>query len=179
MARLPYTPSDIAEPAALVTEMRARRGGKLLEVEHMMLHSPALAAAWSGFFGSIKINTELSPRLRELVACVVGSANGAAYQYKQHGAAFLAAGGTQAQLMALGQPDAAVHDAGRFDQTERAVLQMALEMTRNIKVSDATFAAALAALASHQAMVELVGVVAGYNLVSRFLVALEIGVESP
>lgn len=179
MARLPYTPPDIAEPAALVTEMRARRGGKLLEVEHMMLHSPALATAWTGFFGAIKSNTHLSPRLRELVACAVGSANGADYQYKQHGAAFLAAGGTEAQLMALSDPDVAAHDAVRFDQAERAVLQISLEMTRNIKVGDATFAAALAALASsRQVMVELVGVIAGYNLVSRFLVALEIGAES-
>ena len=48
-------------------------------------------------------------------------------------------------------------------------------MTREIKVRDTTFASALSALGSDQVMVELVGVIAGYNLVSRFLVALEIG----
>jgi alkylhydroperoxidase family enzyme len=175
MARLPYTSPDIAEPAALVAELRARRGGKLLDVERMMLHSPALAIAWNGFFGGIKNNMQLSPKLRELVACAVGSANGADYQYQQHAAAFLSAGGSAAQLKVLHNPDIAVRDTYHFDQTERAVLQMSLEMTRNIKVGDATFAATLTALDDHQAMVELVGVIAGYNLVSRFLVALDIG----
>lgn len=175
MPRIPYTPDDISEPAALVTEMRARRGGKLLEVERMMLHSPQLATAWSGFFTGIKTNTKLSPKLRELVACTVGSVNGAAYQFTQHGAAFLTAGGTTDQLEALKNPDDAASDGARFDQIERAVLKISLEMTRNIKVSDATFDEALSAMTSHQAMVELVGVIAGYNLVSRFLVALQVG----
>lgn len=174
MARLPYTAPDIAEPAPLIAELLARRGGKLLDVDRMVLHSPALAAAWNGFFGSIKNNMLLSPKLRELVACAVGSTNGADYQYQQHAGAFLSAGGGAAQLLALLDLDTAARDTDHFDQAERAVLQMSLEMTRNIKVSDATFAAALTALGSHQAMVELVGVIAGYNLVSRFLVALEI-----
>jgi alkylhydroperoxidase family enzyme len=177
MARLPYTPEDIAVPAALVAELRAKRGGTLLDVERMMLHSPTLATAWNGFFGTIKTGMQLSPRLRELVACAVGAINGAPYLYRQHAAAFLAAGGTSGQLQALALPDAAARDERRFDLAERSVLQMSLEMSRNIKVSDATFAQALAALGCQQTMVELVGVIAGYNLVSRFLVALEIGAE--
>jgi alkylhydroperoxidase family enzyme len=47
-------------------------------------------------------------------------------------------------------------------------------MTRHVAVADATFEAALAALGP-RAVVELVGVIATYNMVSRFLVAL--GVE--
>jgi len=175
MARLPYTPADICQPAELVAAMRARRGGALLEVERMMLHSPALAAAWSGFFSHIKSDTQISTRLRELVACTVGIANGAAYQLEQHGPVFLAAGGTPAQLAALRDPDRAAMDAQHFDETERAVISIALEMTRNVKISDETFERARAALETRPALVELIGVVAAYNLVSRFLVALEIG----
>jgi alkylhydroperoxidase family enzyme len=175
MARLPYTPANISEPAELVAAMRARRGGALLEVERMMLHSPALAAAWSGFFSHIKSNTQISARLRELVACTVGIANGAAYQLAQHGPIFIAAGGSQAQLAALADPDSAAMDSLLFDETERAVISLALEMTRTVKISDETFARARDALMTQPAIVELIGVVAAYNLVSRFLVALEIG----
>lgn len=175
MARIPYTPSDISEPSELVSAIRARRGGPLLEVERMMLHSPALAAAWSGFFSNIKTNTQVSPRLRELVACTVGIANGAAYQLEQHGPPFLAAGGSPAQLTALADPDSAAKDELRFDETERAVITIALEMTRTVRISDATFERARAALGTQPALVELIGIVAAYNLVSRFLVALEIG----
>jgi alkylhydroperoxidase family enzyme len=51
-------------------------------------------------------------------------------------------------------------------------------MTRNVKVSDEVFAAARSGLGSEQALVEAVGVAAGYNLVSRFLVALGVGEDT-
>jgi alkylhydroperoxidase family enzyme len=47
-------------------------------------------------------------------------------------------------------------------------------MTRSVKVSDATFAEARARLGGERQMIELVGVIATYNMVSRFLVALEV-----
>ena len=49
-------------------------------------------------------------------------------------------------------------------------------MTRTVKVTDATFDAVRARL-SDQHCVELVGVIATYNMVSRFLVALGIEPE--
>lgn len=175
MVRLSYIPQDTVEPAELVRKLRLRPGGQLLDVERMMLHSPALTQAWNGFFGGIKSGMALTARLRELIACAVGSINGATYQYQQHAAAFLAAGGNLAQHQALVQPDLAASNSILFDATEQAALQMALEMTREIRVSDLTFIRARNELGSDQAMVELVGVIAGYNLVSRFLIALEIG----
>ncbi len=178
MPRLPYTPEDIAAPSEFVSYLRDKRGGKLLDVDRMLLHSPALAAAWDGFFGGIKMSGMLlSARLRELVACSVGSLNGARYQFEQHGAAFLAAGGTAEQLLALEDPIKAVDDAVLFDDIDRAVLRLSTEMTRAIHVADPTFAAVQAALGSEQAVVEVVGVIAGYNLVSRFLVALGVGAD--
>ena len=174
MARLPLVPDDIAQPADLVATFRARHNGALLDVERMMLHSPALASAWNGFFGGIKSGMLLSPRHRELIACAVGALNAAQYQFEQHAAPFLAGGGTQAQLDALQVPAAAANNDTLFDHLDRAVLRVTIEMTRDVRVSDATFSAAREAAGSDQAMVELVGVVAGYNLVSRFLVALEV-----
>jgi alkylhydroperoxidase family enzyme len=48
-------------------------------------------------------------------------------------------------------------------------------MTRNVQVSEAAFTAVKVALPDEQQVVELVGVIATYNMVTRFLVAL--GVE--
>jgi alkylhydroperoxidase family enzyme len=45
-------------------------------------------------------------------------------------------------------------------------------------LSNACFGRAQQALASTQALVELVGVVAAYNMVSRFLEALQVAPES-
>jgi len=61
-----------------------------------------------------------------------------------------------------------------FDAAEAAVLRLAIEMTRQVVVSDETFVAAREVLADERQMVELVGAVAAYNMVSRFLVALDV-----
>ena len=47
-------------------------------------------------------------------------------------------------------------------------------MTRQVKVSDATFARARAVLGSDQKMFELVGVIAAYNMVARILVTMQL-----
>ena len=172
--RIPYRPADIAEPADLVAAIRARRGGTLLHLDRMLLHSAALARAWNAFLGAIRGDLGVPARLRELVICAVAAANGAEYELHHHAPLFLRAGGTEAQLAALRRGIDA--GGGPFDETERAVLRLTLEMTQEVSVRDATFAA-VRDLLGEQVTVELVGVVAAYNMVSRFLVALEIAPE--
>src|SRR5690606_10326538 len=45
--RIPYQPADLAEPAEVVDAIRQRRGGELLELDRMLLHSAPLAARWN------------------------------------------------------------------------------------------------------------------------------------
>lgn len=174
MPRIPYQPSDLAEPKAIVDAMRERRGGALLNLDRMLLHSPALARGWNAFLNDVRNNLELRPRLRELAMCQVALLNGAHYEFHHHAPEFLKAGGTQLQLDALRDPASA---SAAFDAGERAIIALIRAITVDVKVSDAVFDAARTALKSDQLTVELVGVVATYNMVSRFLVALNIGQE--
>jgi alkylhydroperoxidase family enzyme len=175
MPRIPYQPLDLAEPRAIVEAIRQRRGGILLNLDRMLLHSPAFASGWNAFLREVRNGLQLSPKLRELAMCVVAVINGAEYEFHHHAPVFIEAGGTPAQVQALREPDRAALDTMLFDETERAAIQLTLEMTRTVKVEDATFARVRAALESDQLTTELVGVIAAYNMVSRFLVAL--GVE--
>jgi alkylhydroperoxidase family enzyme len=55
-------------------------------------------------------------------------------------------------------------------------------MTREIRVAPAVLAAARASLPDERELVELIGVIASYNMVSRFLVATGVtmaGEETP
>lgn len=174
MARIPYLPADLREPADLVAAIRARRGGRLLNLDRMLLYSPPLAAGWNAHLRAVRTQLELDPKLRELAICAVAALNGADYEFVHHAPEFLAAGGSERQLQALRAPDRALADAELFDAAQRAALALTVEMTRDVAVADATFEAALAALGP-RAVVELAGVIATYNMVSRFLVAL--GVE--
>src|SRR3954463_7336062 len=101
MSFIPHRPHDIDEPRDVVDAIRHRRGGKLLNLDRMLLHSPPLAAGWNSFIGAVRSQLEVSPKLRELAICVVAVLNGADYEYRQHAPHFLKGGGTAAQLDAM------------------------------------------------------------------------------
>lgn len=178
MSRVPYVSGERTDnEPELVARIRARRGGTLLNLDRMLLNSPAFAQGWNAHLGGVRRELSLDSRLRELAVCAVAVLNAADYELEQHTPEFLRAGGTAAQVEALGQLAQGVADSAVFDAVERAVLQLTLEMTRDVKVSDATFERIQWALNDTQQIVELVGVVATYNMVSRFLVALQVDTE--
>lgn len=180
MPRIPYQPADLAEPADIVDAIRTRRGGTLLNLDRMLLQSPSLAKGWNAFLGEVRTGLSVSPKLRELAMCVVAVINGAEYEFMHHAPEFIKAGGNAQQVEALKTDDLEhlseeVLKERLFDAAELATIALTFEMTAHVQVSDETFAAVRAALPDHRQVVELVGVIAAYNMVSRFLVAL--GVE--
>jgi alkylhydroperoxidase family enzyme len=177
MRVIPYLPADIDEPHELVAAIRARRGGTLLNLDRMLLHSPPLAAGWNLFLRAVRTELSVSPRLRELAICAVALLNRAEYEFIHHGPLFVAAGGSEAQLDALRRIDDAGAASPAFDAAERAILTLAIEMTRSVAPGPDTLAAARAALADDRQVVEIVGVIATYNMVSRVLVALDVEPE--
>ena len=86
------------------------------------------------------------------------------------------AGGTAEQLTALADVSTARLNANLFDESERATLTLTYEMTRSVTVSKETLGRVRALMPDRQ-VVELVGTIASYNMVSRFLVALGIQLE--
>ena len=166
--------TDAKAPADLVAAIRARRSnGKLLNLDRMLLHSPPIARGWNSFMGSIRRDLKISPILRELAICAIARLNKAPYEWLQHAPEFLTAGGTQNQLDALEDIENAHTNSSAFNHIELATLRLTREMSRNIAVSDET-RAEICALVPNEQVVELVGVIASYNMVSRFLVALGI-----
>jgi alkylhydroperoxidase family enzyme len=177
MARLPYVPADLQEPRDVVAAVRARRGGQLLNLDRILLHSPPIAMGWNALLGSVRRDMTLSPKLRELAMCAVAALNGADYEWGHHAPLFLEAGGSQAELDAMRDPQAALRDASVFDPASQAALALTVEMTRDVQVSDATFAAVRAALPDDRQVFELVMTIAAYNMVSRVLIATGIEPE--
>ena len=182
MSRVPYVAGErTADESELVASIRARRGGTLLNLDRMLLRSPPFAHGWNTHLRTVRRELSLSARLRELAVCAVAVLNDADYELQQHAPELLRAGGTADQLQELGQLGRVAQVAeefAAFDTTERAVLQLTLEMTREVRVTDVTFDRVRAALGDERQIVELVGVIATYNMVSRFLVALDIDLET-
>jgi alkylhydroperoxidase family enzyme len=179
MQVIPYVDALVSEPADIVRAIRARRGGTLLNLDRMLLHSPAFAAGWNHHLGIVRTRLLLDPRLREMVVCAIGHLNGAAYEVHQHAGPFLDAGGTREQLAALSDPDLAVRDDARFTDAERLALRLTIAITRGNTAPADLLSETRGALGSDQLVVELVGLIATYNMVSRFITALDIRPEEP
>jgi alkylhydroperoxidase family enzyme len=175
MPHIPYQPIDVTEPKALIDAIRTRRGGRLLNLDRILLYSPPFAQGWNVFLKEVRTGLELSPKLRELAICLVAILNGADYEFHHHAPEFLKAGGTGRQVDALHLPHVAANDSLLFSREERAAIHLTIEMTRDIKVSDTTFHQVREALNNNRHVMELVGVIATYNMVSRILVA--VGIE--
>ena len=173
---IPYVPADIAEPADLVGAIRARRGGHLINLDRMLLNSVPYARGWNAFLGEVRRNLLLSPKLREIAMCGVAVLNGADYEFFHHAPELIAAGGTQEQVDALRRIDDLAADLSMFSQVEQDAILLTVQMTRDIQVSEHLMQRLHEALGSTQ-VVELVGTVAAYNMVSRFLIALGVQPE--
>ena len=168
MARLPY--SDLRDVAIepLVQRIVAERGS-VLHLYQMLLHSPALAQGWLAFLTAVRQKSSLPGDVRELVIMRVAILNGAPYEAEQHAPIALREGVTQEQLCDLAQ----WRDASSFAERDRAVLELTDAMTRDVHVGPEVFATARAYF-DERGMVDLVATVAAYNMVSRFLEALQI-----
>jgi len=173
MPRVPYIEeNDHPELAPLVARIKAERG-KVLDLYKVLLHSPAIMEGWLGLFTAIRQKTKLGGRYRELAIMRVAILNGADYEYNAHLPFALKEGSTQEQIAAL----RAWQVSPLFDAAERAVLAYTDSMTREIQVPDELFAEVQKHFDA-QDLVELTATIAGYNLVSRFLEAMQVHKQS-
>ena len=176
--RIPaWTPALKAQPAELVAAIEARRGGKLTLLDRALLWSEPLARGWNVYLKAVRTELPTDRRLRELAICTVALLTGAQYEYHHHAPDFLAAGGTQAQLDALarhvqGHPCAAVTESV-LTAIEKTVIQYAAQMTVQVKIDAPVFAQMQQHFDTTQ-LVEITSSIATYNMVARFLVALDI-----
>jgi alkylhydroperoxidase family enzyme len=163
------------ELAELIGKLRGARGGRLLNIYRMMLHSPALASAWFELNSAVRFRTEVGGQERELAVMRVAILNGVDYIVQAHATVYaLEEGLTPAQVDAL----AAWDSSDLFSRKQRALLAYVDAMTRDINVPDAVFVE-LRAHYSERQSVELTMLIGAYNMHTRVLRALEIDPEPP
>ena len=148
--------------------LAARRGGQLTPLDRLLLHSPPVADGWNVLLGAIRSRTTLPADVLELVVCRVAVLNEAAYEWAAHAPLALAGGASQQQLAAL-----RTGERGVLTARQQVAVDYATAMTRDVAVPQELFDAVRAQF-DERATVELTATVGAYNLVSRFLVALEL-----
>ena len=177
-ARLPYLDDARIEAssarAAAAQAIRARRSdAALLNLDRMLLHSAAFAQGWNVLLGTVRRELTLDARLRELAICAVARLTDAPYEWHQHVDEWRAAGAREDQVAVLEAAPSRWAEHSGFSLEEHLVLALTSEMTMEVNVSDDTFRRVVGQF-GECITVELVGTIAAYNMVARFLVALGI-----
>ena len=171
--RIPaWNPQAAARDPKLLEAILARRGGKYLNLDLALLWSEPLARGWNAMLGAVRRDFALDARIREIAICTVASLTGADYEFTHHWPEYVKAGGADAHRPKLADAAHASEDPA-FDEAERLAMRYAVAMTRDVKVSDGLFAEVRRRWSDSQ-IVELTASIAAYNMVARFLVALEV-----
>jgi 4-carboxymuconolactone decarboxylase len=176
MARVPLIDEkDNPHLAELIAKIKGARGGRLINIYRLMLHSPALAGSWFDLNQAVRYGTEIDGQCRELAVIRVAILNRADYVQRAHGPAYaLKEGLTPEQVDALEN----WRSSNLFSDKQRALLAYTDAMTRDIEVSNLVFGDLQKHFTERQ-IVELSLLIGAYNMLTRFLLALEVDPEPP
>src|SRR5437660_4090277 len=164
----PGTDPMVAALERKIVEVR----GRISPLYQALLNSVPIAEGWEALLTAVRTKTSLRSDLRELVILRVAVLNRASFEFDAHVPHAREAGLTQAKIAGVKTTPA----SPPYDELERLTLAYTDAMTHDIDVSDTLFEC-LARRFDATTIVELTATIAAYNMVSRFLVALRIGLE--
>lgn len=163
-------PGTRPELAALEATIRAERGGEIAVLYQALLNSPSIASGWEQMLTAVRNRTTVPADLRELVILRVAVINRASFEFDAHAPHARKAGTSDEKIDGVrGWPDS----RALYNDDEQLVLELTDRMTRDIEVPE-TLMARVQRRFDARGVVEIVATVAAYNMVSRFLVALNI-----
>lgn len=168
MARLPYLEADQVAPE--YRDMLKRN----TNLHKLLVNSPDMARAFNGVGNYIRFKSSLVPRLRELAILQVGWLAKSEYEFTHHvriGKEFGVSDEDIAGLIA--ETD---DKPSKLEPLAKVILKGAREMTRDMAMSEATFAEIKRELSNEQ-MVDLVLTIAFYCAVVRVLATMKIDNE--
>lgn len=150
---------------------RAGKRGAVPANVQAWLPSPELADRAQHLGAFLRYDTSLPPRLSELAILVVARRWACAYEWATHAGEAARAGIAAEVIDAISR--GATPAVGEADA--RMVVAVAVELARDGRVTDATFAAADTVL-GRVALVELVGLIGYYTMVAFTLNAFDVPV---
>lgn len=171
MPRVPLVvPGSRPELAAIERDIVAERG-HVSPLYQALLNSPPIASGWEKLLTAVRNRTAIPGNLRELAILRIAVLNRAGFEFAAHVGPARKAGVADEKIDAVRAWRAGA--SAPFTADEALVLELADTMTQAIEVPDALMER-LRARFDVRGVVEMVATVAAYNMVSRFLVALQI-----
>ena len=168
MARVPYLDRKDVKPEH--QDLLARG----INLYRALVHSPDGLRSFSALGHFIRHTSRLDPRLREMAILQVGYLARSPYEYSHHVEIGREFGVSDDDIRAIGAETAG--RASALDPLAKLVLRGAREMTNDLAMSGATYAA-LENQLSREHLIDLTMTIAFYCAVVRILATLQIDVE--
>lgn len=171
MARIPYVEPDLE----VTQRIKERRGGKLRPLDMALLHNPRSAEGWNSLLGAVRRHTSLTDAEREAIICRVAALNGAQYEWDAHAPLAIKGGLNQEQVKFIGDDHL---PESPLPERIQMLVDLTDQMTLDCEVSDELFATVQAEYGD-TGVQDAVMTAATYNMVSRYLLALQVGEPQP
>jgi alkylhydroperoxidase family enzyme len=167
VARFPYLSKEdlLPEHQDLIRDINLSR---------LLVHSPNAARATRGAAMYIRNASKLDAKLREMAIIQVGYLTRSIYEYAHHVQLGLEAGLSDGDIRAIA--DETAGKPTHLDALTKAALAAARELTRDIALSDATFAVLRQHL-DNERLIDLFLAICLYNSTVRMLAALQVDLE--
>jgi 4-carboxymuconolactone decarboxylase len=149
------------------------QGRPILNIFRTLAHSEQAGAGFLALGRALLAESDLDPKLRELVILRVGSLSKGAYEIYQHKRLAKSAGLSEAEIAAAMRE--APEDS--LPESTRQVLDFVDSVVWEVKAPEPLYSSVASQLTDKQ-MVELLLTIGFYMLVCRFLENLEVDIES-
>lgn len=172
-SRLPYATSE--QLADLVRQSGLPENTPATNAFFTLAHTPAVGARALQLVLALLTETDLDPKLRELVILRVAQRCDGPYAWSQHAAIARAIGVSEAQIAALEEGE---KPTDLFEDRERTAFAFADEAVDSAGCTNDTFALVREMFSSRQ-VVELLLLIGYFRMICSLMTTLEVEVEPP
>ncbi|KAK7435761.1 hypothetical protein VKT23_019458 [Stygiomarasmius scandens] len=171
--------------STIADKIRERRGARgLTPLDGTLLHVPPVAEGWNTLLGAVRTKGQIPGDVRELMILRVAARNHAAFEWIHHEHVGRDCGLNTSQLyLARDTSSLPPSTDSTLNALQSAALAFADQSTAQVRVEPSTTAALVSALTTlangdkskaEDLLVECSAITASYNMVSRFLVSLDV-----
>ncbi|KAM0755409.1 alpha/beta-hydrolase [Meredithblackwellia eburnea MCA 4105] len=178
MPRIPY--KNPAKGTSVIGDaIRERRGARgLTPLDQTLLNAPEIANGWNTLLGAVRNRNSLPDDVREIMILRVAARNSATFEWIHHAHVGTDAGLTNVQLTIardLHTPLPLPSNPAPLTPILAAALRFADASTFSVNVPQSRVDDLKTYLKDDQQLLEATAVTATYNMVSRLLVAADVG----
>jgi len=144
-------------------------------ISRLMAHAPTVRPGYGQFIEAVFARLSLDPMERELAVLATLHLEGGEYQWAHHEVIGEALGVSPEQIAAIGRGE---FDSPLFDARQQTYLAFVRQMVENVRVDDATFAAAAKFFSSRE-LIETIFAAGNYMILARITEVAQIPPDPP